>query len=623
MRWIIVALSLLFAVPVWYRQGFKALILYLVAATLLAAFAIYFIAWLKTRTVSSVASLFVLCALIFSVWLFELGAIRWWIDVCVAVVGFLVAWKLGIPISSTNLTTWRLTSRPQFGARVFIFAIVFWFGTGIADFIFGYGDNRVHLSETSAAVVSPRGAPKVALALSGGGYRAALFHAGVLQQLREMDVPIDIISSVSGGSIFALAIEQGLTPREFVETIIRGGVNLNRAVASPRYLIPAFVEWLIPWNLKRGIMVGMDSPDISRVTINAELLKSAFGSANLYLLERRPPASAIEWIIGSTDVNGSYLVGSTYFGTLLVPIRPWDLSVNPDGTRNTSVYGTPRFEPCPLGIWSEASSLVAAASGAFPLAFESVITYERCRVESLTKEPHWMPFHLVDGGVADNSGTVVLEALTAISTVGADDPNVKRLIPGIIIASDGSSVASMVARRKLGRAGSLETDLYNLTRPSMSTATDAVDFLYTFSGSPFGERDFQGPEILTVSPRLILSSVDSDPRFSMYELDVVRFVELILGISDRDVSLLGTTIANNSQSASEFTSELKTCISKARTGAASREDQTDILIKCLIPTLRPKPGVILDLRRMLGLYADAETLRARFSGGCGRYLQTW
>src|SRR5205823_6969702 len=44
---------------------------------------------------------------------------------------------------------------------------------------------------------------KVGLALSGGGFRAALFHVGVLARLAELDVlrGVEVISCVSGGSI--------------------------------------------------------------------------------------------------------------------------------------------------------------------------------------------------------------------------------------------------------------------------------------------------------------------------------------------------------------------------------------------------------------------------------------
>jgi len=47
------------------------------------------------------------------------------------------------------------------------------------------------------------GHPKLGLALSGGGHRAAFFHIGVLARLAELGLlrPIEVISTVSGGSI--------------------------------------------------------------------------------------------------------------------------------------------------------------------------------------------------------------------------------------------------------------------------------------------------------------------------------------------------------------------------------------------------------------------------------------
>ena len=47
---------------------------------------------------------------------------------------------------------------------------------------------------------------KIGLALSGGGFRASLFHIGVFSRLAELDMlkHIDVISSVSGGSIIAM-----------------------------------------------------------------------------------------------------------------------------------------------------------------------------------------------------------------------------------------------------------------------------------------------------------------------------------------------------------------------------------------------------------------------------------
>lgn len=60
---------------------------------------------------------------------------------------------------------------------------------------------------------------RVAVMLSGGGYRAAVSHAGVLAALDEQCVPIHILSTVSGGSIIGAAYALGVPPREFANRL--------------------------------------------------------------------------------------------------------------------------------------------------------------------------------------------------------------------------------------------------------------------------------------------------------------------------------------------------------------------------------------------------------------------
>jgi NTE family protein len=50
----------------------------------------------------------------------------------------------------------------------------------------------------------------VALCLSGGGYRASLFHLGTLRRLNELGIlaQVDTVSAVSGGSILAAFVAQ-------------------------------------------------------------------------------------------------------------------------------------------------------------------------------------------------------------------------------------------------------------------------------------------------------------------------------------------------------------------------------------------------------------------------------
>src|SRR5512139_3799075 len=72
---------------------------------------------------------------------------------------------------------------------------------------FGTGATRVHEPVEYVGLESEESGPEAgtALCLSGGGYRAMLFHVGALWRLYEARLLKDIkrISSVSGGSITA------------------------------------------------------------------------------------------------------------------------------------------------------------------------------------------------------------------------------------------------------------------------------------------------------------------------------------------------------------------------------------------------------------------------------------
>ena len=86
---------------------------------------------------------------------------------------------------------------------------------------------------------------KLGLALSGGGFRAAFFHLGVLRRLAELNILpfVKVISTVSGGSIVGahyylillekLATAKKLTTMDYIEIIdcleteFRGAVRKN------------------------------------------------------------------------------------------------------------------------------------------------------------------------------------------------------------------------------------------------------------------------------------------------------------------------------------------------------------------------------------------------------------
>lgn len=127
--------------------------------------------------------------------------------------------------------------------------------------------------DTVAALTCHRG--KVGLALSGGGFRASLFHLGVLARLAECDVlrSVEVLSTVSGGSIigahYYLELRHLLQTRtdvelrrsDYVEVVRRvmddflAGVQMNlrtRALAN----LFANVRMILPGDYTRSNRMG-------------------------------------------------------------------------------------------------------------------------------------------------------------------------------------------------------------------------------------------------------------------------------------------------------------------------------------------------------------------------------
>ena len=137
--------------------------------------------------------------------------------------------------------------------------------------------------------------PGIGLCLSGGGYRAMLFHVGALWRLNELGYlrRLDRVSSVSGGSIAAgvlalawgdLAFDEAGVARRFVEVVatplhrladrtldrgsIVGGILTPRKSVSDK-IVGAYRAHLF------GRKTLQDFPDYPRFVVNATNLQSA------------------------------------------------------------------------------------------------------------------------------------------------------------------------------------------------------------------------------------------------------------------------------------------------------------------------------------------------------------
>ena len=113
--------------------------------------------------------------------------------------------------------------------------------------------------ETSHPIVGTPSIDRIALCLSGGGYRAALFHLGALRRLNELGVlsKVDMICSVSGGSILAghLVLNMRPWPQPGQAFADWPGVENKFRLFVKRNIRtwPVLKRFLAPWNWVRPV----------------------------------------------------------------------------------------------------------------------------------------------------------------------------------------------------------------------------------------------------------------------------------------------------------------------------------------------------------------------------------
>lgn len=249
-------------------------------------------------------------------------------------------------------------------------------------------------------VLQPPGMPaaharlRVGLALSGGGFRAALVHAGVVDALGELGVPVTHLSSVSGGSIIGSYLSVGGAPRDFVDAVAAGRFRMTRDLLAVQNLLrlpsPTVLPWLdvdvwpLPWSMSRT--------DVQANLVDRVLLAGARPTDT----PRRGP----RLMVCMTDLVHGLSVGATDDGVLLVGPT------------------VARYFRAGQGIDFPALPRLAdrvAVSGAFPGAFPALPV--RARIArtgppaTLEGDGIELTLLLADGGVRDNLGLTLLEAM--------------------------------------------------------------------------------------------------------------------------------------------------------------------------------------------------------------------
>jgi NTE family protein len=215
--------------------------------------------------------------------------------------------------------------------------------------------------------------PGIGLCLSGGGYRAMLFHAGSLWRLNEAGylAKLNRVSSVSGGSITAAQLAVAWPDLNFA-----GGVAaayVERVVAPLRRLAGETIDFT-------GIARGILTPGSIGEKVAAAYKKHLFGDRTLQALPKEP-----RFVINATNLQSAVLWRFS---------KPYMRDYRVGEVKNPTV---------------ELATAVAA-SAAFPPFLSPVrlklddAAYEPGSGTDLQRPPFTTDVVLADGGVYDNLG---------------------------------------------------------------------------------------------------------------------------------------------------------------------------------------------------------------------------
>lgn len=262
------------------------------------------------------------------------------------------------------------------------------------------------LPEPALPVNTPEAAaPRIGLALSGGGSRAIAFHLGCLRALNQLGIlnRIAVLSTVSGGSVIGAYFQSHSGDFESFEIRIRE--LLKQGLVLP--MIRRIFSLLGIKIAAAFVIVGMVAFITATVRMIAKIMSFIVPRALAIHFERLEIRSPLHRFASRTTLLESALDDLLFKHALLkdLPAQP-HLVINATELRTGSAF---RFGTMESGSWrwgklhnnNVSIAHAVAASAAYPLflpAFDETLTFDKAGELNKNRVV------LTDGGVYDNLG---------------------------------------------------------------------------------------------------------------------------------------------------------------------------------------------------------------------------
>lgn len=312
--------------------------------------------------------------------------------------------------------------------------------------------------------------PEVAISLSGGGFRAAMFHLGTLSYLNHLKLPdgrpfldiVNIISTVSGGTITGLWYLMNF----------RKGVETEESI---RQLYKILVETDIPTKAL-DLLLAKGNENNSLIKQFEKVYDSLFFHGERFKL--------LQDVVDNTHIH-HYSANGTDFSTgyaFRFQASRKIINAKPEFSRGFVGNWTNRIP------WDVASDLklseILAVSSCFPGAFEPMIFPKDFAINLMPKFKSYIEdeekksIQLMDGGIVDNQG--IEPILLANDQMAIDiKPREGEKCIDLVIVSDVAT--SKVKPNTL----KLPFQLGNITLSDVNWILDAVIIVLIVSGACF------------------------------------------------------------------------------------------------------------------------------------------